>query len=89
MDEWQNGNARMYDIWLKLWTYIGIPGVFGMGFSLLSALLRVSQKRNEVRTKSKPTCYAGGVKELYKKSPFRYNRVVQALLQKGKVIYGE
>ena len=27
---------------------------------------------------------AGGVKSLYKKSPFRYNRVVQALLQKGK-----
>ena len=60
-----------------------------MGFSLLSALLRASQKRNEVRTKSKPTCYAGGVKELYKKSHFRYKRVVQALLQKGKVIYGE
>lgn len=55
-----------------------------MGFSLLSALKRVSQKRNEVRTKPKPTCYAGGVKSLYKKSPFRYNRVVQALLQERK-----
>lgn len=28
--------------------------------------------------------YAGGVKTLYKKSPFRYNRVVQALLQERK-----
>ena len=60
-----------------------------MGFSLLSASLRISQKRNEVRTKPKPTYYARGVISLYKNSPFRYNRVVQALLQKGKVIYGE
>ena len=33
---------------------------------------------------TKTTCYAGGVKSLYKKSPFRYNRVVQALLQERK-----
>ncbi len=34
--------------------------------------------------KQKTICYAGGVKSLYKKSPFRYNRVVQALLQERK-----
>ena len=50
-----------------------------LGFSLLNACLRVSQQRNEVRMKQKPTCYAGGVKSLYRKTPFRYNRVVQAL----------
>ena len=34
--------------------------------------------------KQKPTCYAGGVKSLYRKTPFRYNRVVQSLLQERK-----
>ena len=38
-----------------------------LGFSLLNACLRVSQQRNEVRMKQKPTCYAGGVKWLYRK----------------------
>ena len=55
-----------------------------LGFSLLNACLRVSQQRNEVRMKQKPTCYAGGVKSLYRKTPFRYNRVVQSLLQERK-----
>lgn len=38
-----------------------------LGVSLLNACLRVSQQRNEVRMKQKPTCYAGGVKWLYRK----------------------
>lgn len=37
--------------------------------------------------KQKSTCYAGGVATAYsKKSPFRYNKVVQAEITKGKVI---
>ena len=50
----------------------------------MNACLRVSQQRNEVRMKQKPTCYAGRVKSLYRKTPFRYNRVVQSLLQERK-----
>lgn len=30
-------------------------------------------------SETKTTCYAGGVKSLYKESPFHYNRVVQVL----------
>ena len=30
--------------------------------------------------KQKPTCYAGGVKSLYRKTPFRYNRVVEGIV---------
>ena len=48
-----------------------------MGFSLLSALAR----------EKKSTCYAGGDKKLYEKTPFRYNRVVQSLLQERKGVY--
>ncbi len=45
-----------------------------MGFSLLSTCAC------EIKTH----LLCGGVKALYKKSPFRYNRVVQALLQERK-----
>ncbi len=42
-------------------------------------------KRGTKYARSKiSTYYAGGVRQLYKKSPFRYNRVVQALLQERK-----
>ena len=40
-------------------------------------------KREMEMQKQKPTCYAGGV-NLYRKTPFRYNRVVQSLLQERK-----
>lgn len=64
--------------------YLHAYSTRSLGFSLLNACLRVSQQRNEVRMKQKPTCYAGGVKSLYRKTPFRYNRVVQSLLQERK-----
>ncbi len=57
-----------------------------MGFSLLSTLHEVPLRYSLRRTKQESTCYAGGWQELYKKSPFHYNKVVQAKLKKGKVI---
>ena len=54
-----------------------------MGFSLLRGLEFFVFRKMEC-PKLKSTCYAGGEKLLYKKSPFRYNRVVQALLQERK-----
>jgi hypothetical protein len=42
-----------------------------MGFSLLSS----QRERNK-----KNTCYAGVLQKLYKKLPFRYDRVFQAII---------
>ena len=54
-----------------------------MGFSLLRTLEFFVIRKMEM-SETKTTCYAGGVKSLYKKSPFRYNRVVQSLSQERK-----
>ena len=47
-----------------------------MGFSLLRALEFFVIRKMEC-PKLKSTCYAGGDKLLYKKSPFRYNKAEQ------------
>ena len=60
-----------------------------LGFSLLNACLRVSQQRNEVRMKQKPTCYAGGVKSLYRKHLSVTIELFSHYCKKGKVFYGE
>ncbi len=62
---------------------LSVPRIFNMGFSLLRGLEFFVFRKMEC-PKLKSTCYAGGDKLLYKKSPFRYNRVVQALLQERK-----
>jgi len=58
-----------------------------LGFSLLSASEFLPTEKWRC-AKQKTTCYAGGATKCYtKKSPFRYNRVVQAtIITKGKVI---
>ena len=53
---------------------------FVLGRDLVELAKRAKYNPPAMRVETK--CYT-------KKSPFRYNRVVQALLQKGKVIYGE
>jgi hypothetical protein len=67
-----------------------VAAIHIMGFSLLSASIRVSQKEKRSTHETINHLLCGWWTKCYtKKSPFRYNRVVQALLQKGKVIYGE
>ena len=57
----------------------GIVFSFIMDFSLLTTS-GVSQKRNEAVGNTKPPAMWVEDKLLYKKSPFRYNVVVQAIL---------
>ena len=55
------------------------------GFSpfLVSAFRQLSE------AKQKTTRYAGGNKKLYKKSPFKYNKGVQAYCKKKGEMYGK
>ncbi len=52
--------------------------------SLFSYVISVCRGRNKSEIKN--VCYEGGDKELYERTFFRYNRVVQSLLYKYSVI---
>ena len=62
-----------------------IPTFYFMDFSLLS-MGEFLFKRNEPMRNTKPPAMRVRIDCYTKKSPFRYNVVVQATLQKGKVI---
>ena len=63
-----------------------LAGSFCMGFSLLRVLEFFADPKNGNTRNQNPPAMRVESKRYTKKSPFRYNRVVQALLQKGKVI---
>lgn len=63
--------------------------VYIMGFSLLSGMEFFVNPKNVVpRNKDHPLCGCAS-KVVQKNYLSDYNKVVQAILQKGKVIYGE
>ena len=51
--------------------------------------LFISAFRQLSEAKQKTTRYAGGNKKLYKKSPFKYNKGVQAYCKKKGEMYGK
>ena len=66
-----------------------LPGYFFMDFSLLSPLEFFVVPKNGDGRNNKPPAMRVRVDCYTKNHLSVYNRVVQAVLQKGKVIYGE
>ena len=63
--------------------------VYIMGFSLLSGMEFFVDPKNVVPRNKEPPAMGCASKVVQKNYLSDYNKVVQAILQKGKVIYGE
>lgn len=63
--------------------------VYIMGFSLLSGMEFFVNPKNVVPRNKEPPAMRVRVESCTKNYLSDYNKVVQAILQKGKVIYGE